>query len=151
MEGRGIVAAHDPISNHFTVWSATQSPFIIRRALVDMFDVEESAVRVIAPKDVGGGFGPKGMSYPEDVVLPALARELGRPVKWIEDRREHFLTTTQERDQIWDVSIAVDDDGKILGLRGRLAPRCGRLRPLGNHHAIYLDHDDRRPLRCPCL
>ena len=131
MEGRGIVATHDPISNHFTVWSATQSPFIIRRALVDMFDVEESAVRVIAPKDVGGGFGPKGMSYPEDVVLPALARELGRPVKWIEDRREHFLTTTQERDQIWDVSIAVDDNGKILGLRGRLAHDAGAYVPWG--------------------
>ena len=51
--------------------------------------------------------------------IPALARELGRPVKWIKGRREHFLTTTQERDQIWDVSIAVDDNGKILGLRGR--------------------------------
>ena len=131
MEGRGIIAAHDPISNNFTVWSATQSPFIIRRALVDMFQVEESAIRVIAPKDVGGGFGPKGMSYPEDVVLPALAQDLGRPVKWIEDRREHFLTTTQERDQIWDVSIAVDNDGKILGLRGRLAHDTGAYLPWG--------------------
>ena len=131
MEGRGIIAAYDPISNDFTVWSATQSPFIIRRALVDMFQVEESTIRVIAPKDVGGGFGPKGMSYPEDVVIPALARDLNRPVKWIEDRREHFLTTTQERDQIWDVSIAVDDDGKILGLRGRLAHDAGAYVPWG--------------------
>lgn len=131
MEGRGVVAAFDPISQNFTVWSATQSPFIIRRMLVDMFEVEESAIRVVAPKDVGGGFGPKGMSYPEEVVVPALARELGRPVKWIEDRREHFLTTTQERDQIWDVSIAVDKSGKILGLRGRLTHDAGAYVPWG--------------------
>ena len=85
------------------------------------------------------------MSYPEDVVLPALARELGRPVKWIEDRREHFLTTTQERDQIWDL-IAVDDDGRSYLRTSR--PRCGRL-PLGHHYAIYLDHDDRSLLSLP--
>lgn len=131
MEGRGVIAAYDAISNQFTVWSATQSPFIVRRALVDMFEVEESAVRVIAPKDVGGGFGPKGMSYPEEIVIPALARALGSPIKWIEDRREHFLTTTQERDQIWDVSIAVDNAGKILGLRGRLAHDAGAFLPWG--------------------
>ena len=131
MEGRGVVAVFDPISHNFTVWSATQSPFIIRRMLVDMFEVEESAIRVVAPKDVGGGFGPKGMSYPEEVVVPALARELGRPVKWIEDRREHFLTTTQERDQLWDVSIAVDKAGKILGLRGRLTHDAGAYVPWG--------------------
>ena len=71
------------------------------------------------------------MSYPEEVVVPALARELGRPVKWIEDRREHFLTTTQERDQLWDVSIAVDKAGKILGLRGRLAHDAGAYVPWG--------------------
>ena len=69
MEGRGIVATHDPISNHFTVWSATQSPFIIRRALVDMFDVE-SAVRVIAPKDVGGGLARKGCLIPKMSCYP---------------------------------------------------------------------------------
>ena len=131
IETRGTVAAYDPISDQFTIWSATQSPFIIRRALVDMFEVEENAIRVIAPKDVGGGFGPKGMSYPEDAVLPALARELGQPVKWIEDRREHFLTTTQERDQIWNVSIAVDANGKILGLRGRLTHDAGAYLPWG--------------------
>lgn len=131
MEGRGVVAAYDAVSSQFTVWSATQSPFIIRRAIVDMFEVEESSIRVIAPKDVGGGFGPKGMSYPEEVVIPALARSLASPVKWIEDRREHFLTTTQERDQIWDVSIAVDNDGKILGLKGRLAHDAGAYVPWG--------------------
>ena len=131
MEGRGVIGAYDAVSNKFTIWSATQSPFIIRRALVDMFEVEESAVRVIAPKDVGGGFGPKGMSYPEEIVVPALARALARPVKWIEDRREHFLTTTQERDQIWDVSIALDVDGKILGLKGRLIHDAGAYVPWG--------------------
>ncbi|PPR63869.1 MAG: Caffeine dehydrogenase subunit alpha [Alphaproteobacteria bacterium MarineAlpha4_Bin2] len=131
MEGRGVVAIYDTISQSFTVWSATQSPFIIRRMLVDMFEVEENKIRVIAPKDVGGGFGPKGMSYPEEVVVLALARALGHPIKWIEDRREHFLTTTQERDQIWNVSIAVDPAGKILGLKGRLTHDAGAFMPWG--------------------
>lgn len=131
LEGRGIVATFDPISQSSTVWSATQSPFIIRRMLIDMFEIEESKIRVIAPKDVGGGFGPKGMSYPEEVVVLALAQELGRPMKWVEDRREHFLSTTQERDQIWDVSIAVDRTGQILGLRGRLAHDAGAYIPWG--------------------
>ena len=103
--------------------------FIIRRMLVDMFELERNPGG--RTKDVGGGFGPKGMSYPEEVVVPALARELGHPVKWIEDRREHFLTTTQERDQLWDVSIAVDNDGNILGLRGRLAHDAGAYVPWG--------------------
>ena len=131
MEGRGVLASYDPIEDRYTVWSATQSPFTIRRAMLDMFEVEESAFRVIAPKDVGGGFGPKGINYPEEMVIPALARALERPVKWIEDRREHFLTTTQERDQIWEVSAAVDAEGRLLGLRGRLTHDTGAYLPWG--------------------
>ena len=69
------------------------------------------SIRMIAP-DVGGGFGPKAMFYPEEAVIPAAAMKLGRPVKWIEDRREHFLCATQERDQYWKVAIAVDANGK---------------------------------------
>ena len=131
LEGRGLVAHYDAINEHFTVWSATQAPFTVRRAMLDMLEVEESAIRVIAPKDVGGGFGAKGMAYPEEIVVPALARELGRPIKWIEDRREHFLTTTQERDQIWELQIAVDAEGKILGLRGKMTHDTGAYMPWG--------------------
>jgi carbon-monoxide dehydrogenase large subunit len=73
----------------------------------------------VAP-DVGGGFGPKLVFYPEEAAVVAAALKVGRPVRWIEDRREHFIATTQERDQYWTASLAIDADGKILGLRGTL-------------------------------
>jgi carbon-monoxide dehydrogenase large subunit len=91
---------------------------------------ELESIRVIAP-DVGGGFGPKAIFYPEEAVIPAAALKIGRPVKWIEDRREHFLCATQERDQYWDVAIAVDADGKILGVRGRMLHDSGAFLPWG--------------------
>ena len=75
-----------------------------------MLGRDENRVRVVTP-DVGGGFGPKLVFYPEDVAICRRGCCLRRPVKWIEDRREHFVATTQERDQYWDVEIAVDDDG----------------------------------------
>ena len=76
----------------------------------------ENQLRVITP-DVGGGFGPKLVVYQEDIVLTLATRMINRPIKWIEDRREHFITTTQERDQYWEAEIAVDGDGKILGIK----------------------------------
>ena len=84
-----------------------------------MLGWDEARVRVVAP-DLGGGFGPKLIFYPEDITVAAAALIMGRPVKWIEDRREHFIGTTQERDQFWEAEIAVNDEGKILGLRGHL-------------------------------
>ncbi|MDO8630468.1 MAG: molybdopterin-dependent oxidoreductase, partial [Phycisphaerales bacterium] len=95
-----------------------------------MFDLGDNQVRVITP-DVGGGFGPKGSFYPEYVNVAVAAMTLNRPVKWIEDRRENFLTTHQERDQFWDVEIAVDGDAKILGVRGRLIHETGAYVPWG--------------------
>src|SRR5262249_34862689 len=68
----------------------------------------------------GGGFGPKGSFYAEYGALAAAALSLHRPIKWIEDRRENFLSTQQERDQYWDVEIAVDGEARILGLRGTM-------------------------------
>ena len=90
-----------------TVWSATQTPHLGRRTLADLLERDLESIRVIAP-DVGGGFGTKAPFYPEEAVIPAAAMKLGRPVKWFEDRREHFLCATQERDQYWTVAIAVD-------------------------------------------
>src|SRR5262249_48106634 len=87
-------------------------------------------IRMIAP-DVGGGFGPKAPFYAEEAVIPAVALRLGRPVKWFEDRREHFLAATQERDQHYDVAVAVDRDGKILGVRGTLLHDTGAFMPWG--------------------
>lgn len=130
MECRGVVAAFDLVGETFRIWTSTQTPHNTQRAVVDMFEMAEDHVRVITP-DVGGGFGPKNQVYPEELVIPALARMLGRPVKWIEDRREHFMTTTQERDQVWDLSCAVNEDGKILGLKGTLIHDAGAYLPWG--------------------
>ncbi len=119
MECRGCAAVNDGVDDKITLWSSTQTPLVAARFLADLFGREESAVRVVAP-DVGGGFGPKLVFYPEEAAIVAGALKLGRPVSWIEDRREHFISTTQERDQYWTASLALDEDGKILGLRGTL-------------------------------
>jgi aerobic carbon-monoxide dehydrogenase large subunit len=119
IECRGIVAAHEAIEDKLTVWSSTQTPHICMRMLADMLGLDENRIRVIAP-DLGGGFGPKLVFYPEEVVVALAALLLARPVKWIEDRREHFVATTQERDEYWDMEIAVDGDGRILALRGAM-------------------------------
>jgi len=130
METRGVVAQYDHIGEALRIWTSTQTPHNTQRGVVDMFDMPEDKVRVITP-DVGGGFGPKNQVYPEEMVVPALAMMLGRPVKWIEDRREHFLTTTQERDQVWTLTAAVDGDGKLLGLKGLLIHDAGAYLPWG--------------------
>ena len=130
METRAVLAAHDPVSDMLTVWSGTQTPHIGRRTLADLLDRDLQSIRMIAP-DVGGGFGPKAIFYPEEAVIPAAALKLGRPVKWIEDRREHFLCATQERDQYWELSIALDADGKIRGLRGHMLHDTGAFVPWG--------------------
>jgi len=119
MECRGNVADYDPDTGSITLWSSTQTPHAAMRLIAELLGRDESGIRVIAP-DVGGGFGPKLVFYQEDIVTVLAAVLLKRPVKWIEDRREHFVTTTQERVQCWDVSVAVDHNGGILGVRGAM-------------------------------
>jgi carbon-monoxide dehydrogenase large subunit len=119
MECRGVVARHDPLEDRLTVWSSTQTPHAARRMICDLLGLSEEQVRVVTP-DVGGGFGPKLIFYPEEVVVALAARLMSRPVKWIEDRAEHFVATTQERDQLWDVELATDAEGRILAVRGLL-------------------------------
>ncbi len=119
IECRGSVAIHDPMNDLLTLWSSTQMPHSTMRTLVEMLGRDESRMRVVTP-EIGGGFGPKLVVYPEDAVVSVAALLLGRPVKWIEDRREHFIATTQERDQYWEVEIAVDADARILGVRGSI-------------------------------
>ena len=131
MEGRGVVARYDALDDRLVVWSATQSPHIVRRNLTELLGLDEERVRVIAPPDVGGGFGPKTIFYSEEAIVPLAARLLNRPVKWIEDRREHFLSATQERDQYWEVEIALDAGGKILGVRGSMIHDTGAYLPWG--------------------
>jgi carbon-monoxide dehydrogenase large subunit len=117
MEGRGVVARYDEALDGFTVWDATQAPHAVRAMLTYLFDLPEHRVRVIAPPDVGGGLGPKASVYPEEVLVCWLARHLRRPVKWIEDRHEHFVSAAQEREQIHEVEIAFDREGRLLALR----------------------------------
>ena len=119
MECRGVVANLDPMSDLLTMWSSTQTPHAGKRVLCGLLGRDEDKLRVITP-DVGGGFGPKLVFYPEEAIVALAAQLLQTPVKWIEDRREHFVATTQERDQYWDMEIAVDAQGKVLGLRGLL-------------------------------
>jgi carbon-monoxide dehydrogenase large subunit len=119
IECRGVIAVHDAVQDVLTVWSSTQTPHAAMRLLAHMLGREEKSVRVIAP-DVGGGFGPKLVFYSEELVAALAAIQLKRPVKWIEDRREHFISTTQERDQVWDLEIAVDGEGTVLGIRGSM-------------------------------
>ncbi len=130
METRAVLASHEPASDLLTVWSGTQTPHLGRGTLGDLLNRTIESIRMIAP-DVGGGFGPKAIFYPEEAAIPAAALKLGRPVKWIEDRREHFLCATQERDQYWDMAIAVDADGKIVGVRGTMLHDSGAFVPWG--------------------
>src|SRR5438477_8511407 len=115
LEARAVAASYAAITDTLTVWSSTQTPHLCRGTLADLFARDLESIRVIAPS-VGGGFGTKAPFYAEEAVIPAAAQKLGRPVKWVEDRREHFLSATQERDQYWTVAIAVAADGRILGL-----------------------------------
>lgn len=124
LETRGVVATRDPVSGELTVWASTQWPHIMRTILTGMLGVDERSVHVITP-DIGGGFGTKVEFYPEDYLIPYAANRLSRPVKWIEDRSEHFLTIVHSREQRHEVQLALSDDGRISGLRARLLTDCG--------------------------
>jgi len=130
MECRGIIADWSEAAGTLTAYVTTQAPHRLQRSLIGLLSCNDNQVRVIAP-DVGGGFGPKGPIYHEYLAACAASVQLKRPVKWIEDRRENFVATNQERDQIWDMEIAVDADAKILGLRGRLVHDAGAYIPWG--------------------
>jgi carbon-monoxide dehydrogenase large subunit len=123
LETRGLVARWD--DGQLTVWAAIQMVHRHRRFIARQLGLPEDRVRVVAPADVGGGFGTKGQFYPEDILVPALARLLGRPVKWIEDRREHLACSWVERDQVHEVEVAVARDGRLLGLRDRFLHELG--------------------------
>ncbi len=130
MECRGVVGLHDPRTEAVTIWSSTQVVHWVRREAAAVLNVPEARVRCVA-LDVGGGFGVKGHVYPEDLLLPYLARRLGRPVQWIEDRREHLMCSCHSRDQIHDVEIGFDEEGRILALRDRFIVDCGAWNPIG--------------------
>jgi carbon-monoxide dehydrogenase large subunit len=113
-----------------TVWCSGQSPFLEKKNLIDILDWDPERLRVIQP-DVGGGFGPKAVFYVEQAVVAIAAWKLDRPVKWIEDRREHFISASQERDQYWDIELALTHAGKILGMRLTMLHDNGAYFPWG--------------------
>jgi len=131
IETRGVVAQWNARGGQMTIWDTTQAPVFIRNGLAAMLGLGERQVRVIAPF-VGGGFGPKIMMfYPEEVTLPWISMRLNRPIKWIEDRLEHFFATTHERGQIHDAEIALDGNGRILGIKDVFLHDTGAYNPYG--------------------
>jgi len=131
LETRGVVARFDRFEQALTVWDSTQGPISIRNGLAVLFGLPADKVRVTAP-DVGGGFGVKIMLfYPDEVLVPLAAMRLGRPVKWIEDRLEHMTAANHERGQVHDISVAMDAEGHILGLRDVFLHDTGAYCPYG--------------------
>ena len=130
MECRGVVGLHDSRTDTLTIWSSTQVVHWVRREAAAVLQLPEARIRCVA-LDVGGGFGVKGHVYPEDLLIPFLARRLGRPVQWIEDRREHLICSCHSRDQIHDVEVGFDDEGRILALRDSFAVDGGAWNPIG--------------------
>ena len=130
IEGRGAIAVYDANEDRLTLWSSTQLAHEVRAFLMTMLRLDENQLRVVAP-DVGGGFGAKFVMYPEEATLAASCLLLRRPIRWIEDRREHFLAAVQERDQYWDLEAACDDDGRLLAVRGQMIHDEGAYTPQG--------------------
>jgi len=116
MEPRACLADYSAATNLLTVYSTTQIPHLVRTALADILNIPEHQVRVISP-DVGGGFGAKAQLYPEEVVVSALAMQLGRPVKWVEDGSEHLSATVHARDQRHHIALALTKNGRIIGVK----------------------------------
>src|SRR5499427_2741840 len=117
MEPRGFVADWD--GQKLTVWGAAKTPWFNRRLLAASLRLPIEAVDLIEV-DVGGGFGSRGEFYPEDYLIPAAAKLVGRPVKWNEDRREHMMAANHAREVECEVEIAARRDGRVLGLRGQI-------------------------------
>src|SRR5712671_2911437 len=119
LEPRGVMAEWDAATGRLTVSGAAKVPFFNRRILAKLMGLPEDAIAMVE-NDVGGGFGARGEFYPEDFLIPFAARHVGRPVKWIEDRREHFMAIAHSRECDAELEIAFDRDGMIIGLRGDL-------------------------------
>ena len=124
MEPRSVIAQPTPATGHFILWSSTQIPHVLRTGMALATGIPESKLRVIAPR-VGGGFGSKLQVYPEEALALAVAKKLGRPVKWTETRTEGYLATHHGRDQLQDMEIAADEDGKFLGYRAKIHANMG--------------------------
>ena len=149
MECRAVAARWDAVSGELTVWDGTQAPISVRGGLASVFGLDEDKVRVIAP-DVGGGFGQKVLLfYPDELLVPMAAMKLGRPVKYIEDRRENFLGSSQERTQIHTVELAALKTGEVIGLRDFFLHDTGAFIPYGIAVAQVASTSIAGPYRIP--
>ncbi len=128
IENRGILAHYDPISDHLDIWASTQFPHVLRTYLSQITDHPENKIRVVAP-NVGGGFGPKSNVFPDEVTTVLLSMKLGRPVKWIEERKEHLQACAHSNEQVHYAELAVKKDGTILGLRDKIISDFGVFGP----------------------
>lgn len=124
METRGCVADWDDRLQRLVVHASTQAPYLLRTGLAGVLRLAEHRVQVISP-DVGGGFGVKHPMYPEEIVCSLLAMRTGRPVKWIEDRREHMLSSSHSREHYHDIEVGFDDDGVVHALKAKIVVDCG--------------------------
>jgi carbon-monoxide dehydrogenase large subunit len=129
MEPRGVLAHYDPGQETLTVWSSTQVPHLLKWLLSGLVRIPEHKVRVIAP-EVGGGFGCKIDVYAEDMLCAMASIRLGKPVKWIEERTENFLTTIHGRDIHAEIELAARSDGRLLGQRMRVVADIGAYQQL---------------------
>ncbi len=124
LEPRGIVAEWNAAGDRLTVWGAAKVPFAVRAGIAGLFGIQNDAIEMIE-NDVGGGFGIRGEFAPEDFLVPFAARRLARPVKWVEDRREHLVSATHAREAECEIEIACRADGTITGLRGHIHTDMG--------------------------
>jgi carbon-monoxide dehydrogenase large subunit len=150
LETRGVLASYDDDQDLLTVYSSTQVPHRIRSGLAEMLGRGAERIRVIAP-DVGGAFGCKLCLYAEEVIVAFLALVLRRPVRWIEDRHEHFLATGHARAQVHHVELAVRRDGTVLGLCDRFVHDGGAYAPYGIRVPLVTLVSLTGPYRIPAL
>ena len=129
IEPRGTIGDYNQADDRYTLYSSGQGPHMTRNSVAaHVLKIPESRLRVIS-RDVGGGFGMKGATYPEDGLVLWASKRVGRPVKWIGDRSEAMLTDNQGRDQILEGSLALDEDGKFVALRWRAMQNAGAYIP----------------------
>src|SRR5882762_7172157 len=124
MEGRGVLARYFPGEEELTVWSSTQIPHLLRTQLAIMIGIAENKLRVITP-EVGGGFGSKLNVYAEEALLGWISIQLGKPVKWIESRRENMQATIHGRAQVGTIDVGCKSDGTLTGLRYNVVADLG--------------------------
>ncbi len=124
IEPRAVTASYDPESESFTIWSTTQAPHQLRDELARVIGVPPERIRAIAP-EVGGGFGAKANVYPEEILVPLLARRAGRPVRWAASRSEDYVATVHGRDQTDKIRLAATKDARVLGVDLEVTVDCG--------------------------